>query len=117
MLQVLEDGRGIALGGVIGNDSTRTDNAVVTDNGGWTWTLTSSPAMPGPVYGSALAPLDGIVAVVAVGPRGLSWSPDFGSSWTWADTTTYWAADFATPEAGWAVGPGGRIARLALGYR
>jgi len=27
---------------------------------------------------------------------------------------TYWAVAFVSPDAGWAVGPGGRITRLAF---
>ncbi|MGW8265389.1 MAG: WD40/YVTN/BNR-like repeat-containing protein [Longimicrobiales bacterium] len=126
---------GLALGGVIGGDTLRTENVAVTEDGGVTWTPGSAPAMPGPVYGSALvgAPQRGgevggnlagrtptgsetlppPVAVI-VGPRGLDWSLDLGRSWKSATEETYWAVAFASPEAGWAVGPGGRIARLGM---
>lgn len=105
---------GIALGGVIGNDTTWSDNVVVTRDGGASWTLAQRPAMPGPVYGSALVPQDGSDAVVAVGPKGLVWSHDLAGNWVVADTTTYWAVAFAEGGMGWAVGPQGTIARLVL---
>jgi photosystem II stability/assembly factor-like uncharacterized protein len=113
-VQMAADGRGITLGGVIGNDTTWTDNVAVTADGGLTWTLAGRPVMPGPVYGSALVVAGDRDAVVAVGPRGMDWSTDFGRTWQSADTLTYWAVAFAHAGAGWAVGPGGRIARLSL---
>ena len=54
------------------------------------------------------------LTVVAVGPGGIDWSRDLGNQWSSADTVSYWAVAFASPGAGWAVGPGGRITRLAL---
>jgi len=107
------DGVGVALGGVIGSDSIRTDNVATTLDGGVTWSRGGALAMEGPVYGSSLVPgADGLV--VAAGPRGLAWSPDGGLSWSTVDTRAWWAVAFASPGAGWAVGPGGRIARLAF---
>jgi len=94
-IQIAPDGEGIALGGVIGNDTIRSDNVAVTNDGGNSWAAGGALAMAGPVYGSALL---GDVAV-AVGPRGMNWSTDGGAS------------------AGWAVGPGWRIVKLSVGGR
>jgi photosystem II stability/assembly factor-like uncharacterized protein len=106
-------GFGVALGGVIGEDSIRTDNVTVTADGGRSWSTAGPLAMEGPVYGSSLVPgARGLV--VAVGPRGLDWSSDAGASWSSADTATWWAVAFSSTDAGWAVGPGGRIARLGF---
>jgi photosystem II stability/assembly factor-like uncharacterized protein len=116
-IQMGADGRGIALGGVVGGDSLRTANVAVTTDHGVTWQAGGPPAMEGPVYGSAWIPLETGPATVAVGPRGMVWSPDGGVTWQRADTLPYWAVAFAAPEAGWAVGPGGRIVRLAFGRR
>lgn len=110
-IQVTSDGQGIALGGVIGNDTIRSDNVTLTTDGGSSWSAGGSLAMAGPVYGSALI---GPVAV-AVGPRGMDWSSDGGGSWQSADTLTYWAVAFSSERAGWAVGPQGRIVKLSLG--
>jgi hypothetical protein len=30
------------------------------------------------------------------------------------DTLSYWAVGFATPTAGWLVGPGGRITKVRM---
>jgi photosystem II stability/assembly factor-like uncharacterized protein len=106
-------GVGLALGGVIGNDSIRVDNVARTDDGGATWSLAARLSMSGPAYGSALVPGRPALAV-AVGPRGLDVTFDGGRSWTTADATTYWAVAFASVGAGWAVGPGGRITKLAF---
>jgi len=55
--------------------------------------------------------------VVAVGPRGMSWSGDGGGTWMSADTLTYWAVAFADAGSGWAVGPDGRILNLGFVVR
>jgi photosystem II stability/assembly factor-like uncharacterized protein len=110
-IQIGPDGRGIALGGVIGNDTIRSENVVVTTDAGASWAAGGMLVMAGPVYGSALL---GSVAV-AVGPRGMDWSSDGGATWQSADTLTYWAAAFSSPHAGWAVGPQGRIVKLSVG--
>ena len=52
--------------------------------------------------------------VVAAGPRGLDVSRDDGASWTSLNTQVYWAVGFASPRAGWAVGPGGRITKVSF---
>jgi len=116
-LQMAENGDGIALGGVIGADTLWTDNVVVTGDGGITWSVAGRPAMPGPVYGSARVETARGPAVVAVGPRGMSWSGDGGGTWMSADTLTYWAVAFADAGSGWAVGPDGRILNLGFVVR
>ena len=113
-IQMADDGRGIALGGSIGNDTIWTDNVVVTWDSGASWTLAGRPVMSGPVYGSALIVDGEQSAVVAVGPKGMNWSADLGATWQPADTLTYWAVAFAGTGAGWAVGPQGRIVRLGF---
>jgi len=113
-IQMADDGRGVALGGSIGNDTIWTDNVVVTRDAGASWMLAGRPVMSGPVYGSALVVEAGQSAVVAVGPQGMNWSSDLGATWQAADTLTYWAVAFAGSGAGWAVGPQGRIVRLSL---
>ena len=116
-IQMAADGRGITLGGVIGNDTAWTDNVAVTSDFGTTWSLAGRPVMSGPAYGSALVVDGQQSAVVAVGPQGMNWSKDLGATWQPADTLTYWAVAFAGPGAGWAVGPQGRIVRLSLDGR
>ncbi len=111
-VEVGGDGNGIALGGVIGNDTIRSANVALTADGGSSWTAGGMLAMAGPVYGAAL--VQGIPgAVVAVGPGGMDRSSDGGRSWTAVDSTTYWAVGFSRGGIGWAVGPGGRVVRLS----
>lgn len=119
---------GMALGGVLGADTLPGPRAVVTEDGGRTWTPVADPALPGATYGSALvdaaaaesAPAQGpgrtqsTPVVVAVGPGGITWTRDGGQSWNPTDDRTHWAVAFASPARGWAVGPGGRITQLQL---
>ncbi len=111
---VLDDVRAIALGGILGQDTVRVDNVTLSSDGGRTWTLGGRPEMAGPVYGSSWVPGADTPTVLAVGPAGADYSLDGGVTWRPAARVTYWAVAFVSPSAGWAVGPGGRITRLAF---
>ena len=111
---VFRDARsGLALGGPVANPQARTANVARTRDGGRTWTLATSPTFTGAIYGAALVPgFD--AAVVAAGPQGLDLSTDDGESWTPVLPDAFWAVAFASPRAGWAVGPRGRIVKISL---
>jgi hypothetical protein len=111
------EGRGIAMGGIIGGDPIRLDNMVTTMDGGSTWQLGTPPSFDGAVYGAALVTFLDAAHVLAAGPEGLSWSTDFAQSWVTLDTLTYWAVGFRGPEEGWAVGPNGRLTRVEISAR
>jgi len=106
--------RGIVGGGDLAAPTAFTDNVARSTDGGQTWQLTASPTFPGAIYG--LTYVRGRErTVVATGPQGVAWSPDEGD--TWYDVpglTGYWAAAFASPQAGWLVGTGGRIVKLSF---
>jgi photosystem II stability/assembly factor-like uncharacterized protein len=110
-----DDRHGMVLGGRLGDPNDRSDSvAAITGDGGVSWQLIPRPTFSGAVYGAAAVPgLDGYV--VAVGPKGLDWIPVGARSWTSASTEAFWAVGFASRNAGWAVGPGGRIVRITFG--
>jgi len=105
---------GIAAGGELSNPDQHNDNVVVTQDGGRTWTLAGRPVLPGAVYGLAVVPGAKSPTVVAVGPGGMDYSVDNGATWFQLDSFDYWSVAFVGPNAGWAVGPGGRITKIAL---
>lgn len=113
------DGRGFALGGVIAGpdatDGARTAAARValTDDGA-SWRTGGALPFAGPAYGAAWITGWERAGLAATGPGGLAWSADGGRTWSLADSAAYWAVAFAAPDAGWAVGPGGRIVRLSV---
>lgn len=109
-----DERHGMALGGRIGNPDERSDSVTaITSDGGQTWTLVKRPTFSGAVYGSAVVPgMPG--AVVAAGPRGLSWTADDGRSWNRLSDSAYWAVECISRDACWAVGPGGRITRVTF---
>lgn len=113
-LAVGPGGWGVAMGGIIGGDTLRTENLAVTRDGGGRWHPGPAPVMRGPIYGSALLELGGDSGVVAVGPGGLDWAMGPGLAWQSADSRPYWAVAFSGAGAGWAVGPQGRITRLSF---
>jgi len=105
---------GIAVGGDLADTLlARPDNVIISHDGGATWTNGGRLTFVGPAYGGAVVP--GTPAtVVAVGPRGASWSVDGGVNWLPLDTTSHWSVAFAGKAAGWMVGPQGRITKVRL---
>lgn len=104
---------GVAAGGDISNNDDWTDNVIRTSDGGRTWSVAGRPSFSGPVFAAVYVPgREG--TVVAVGPKGASWSPDDGQAWQPIDSLSYWSAAFAGPAAGWLVGPEGRITRVSF---
>lgn len=103
---------GVALGGRIAVAADTSNHVAVTRDGGVTWTRAGRPAFAGAVFGSAWVPGVRTPTLVAVGPGGMSASGDDGATWTSLSTNAYWAVGIASPRAGWAVGPRGRITKL-----
>ncbi len=95
-------------------DASSAVRVALSGDGGETWTAGGSPGFPGPVYGVSWVPGAPTPTLVAVGPGGAGFSTDGGHRWTVLDTVPYWSVDFAGPEAGWLVGPDGRITRTAI---
>lgn len=105
---------GVALGGEIGKPAARGDYVARTEDGGRTWTAGGRPTFAGAVYGAAYVPGAPTPTIVAVGPGGANVSIDDGRSWRPLDTLAYWSVGFASPSAGWMVGPEGRIVKVRL---
>lgn len=109
-----DERHGVALGGRIAAPADTNNQVAVTADGGATWTRAGRPPFHGAVYGSAYVPHASRPALVAAGPGGLAVSRDDGATWTGLSPHGYWAVGFASPRAGWAVGPRGRITRIRL---
>jgi photosystem II stability/assembly factor-like uncharacterized protein len=103
---------GVIAGGDYEKPALRGRNLAVTSDGGATWTPTDSASTPAG-YRSAVAFVPGTRAntLVAVGLTGTDVSVDGGATWRSVDSTAFNGVAFASPAAGWAVGPRGRIAR------
>ena len=104
---------GLAFGGNVGDNNGRGDVVVATHDGGATWALGGRPPFSGAIFGGTYVPGARTPTAVAVGPKGAAWTRDDGATWTAVDTAAYWAVGFASPRAGWAVGPRGRIVKLS----
>ena len=107
---------GVIAGGDYAKPTLRGRNLAVTSDGGATWTLSDSASSPAG-YRSAVAFVPGTHAntMVAVGLTGTDISSDEGETWRSVDSTAFNSVRFASPTAGWAVGPKGRIARWVSG--
>jgi photosystem II stability/assembly factor-like uncharacterized protein len=112
-----DNDNGMAFGGDLAVNDAFTDNSAITSDGGRTWTLTNHPNLLGAVYGSAYVPNTPQPVVAVVGPNGLDYSIDLGTTWAGLDTLSYWAVGFAGPSAGWAVGPSGRVTKISMSSR
>ncbi|MGH7633650.1 MAG: WD40/YVTN/BNR-like repeat-containing protein [Gemmatimonadaceae bacterium] len=104
---------GVAAGGDIAQPLLHSNTVWFTSDGGSSWMPGAQPPFPGAVYGAAWVPDARVPTVLVVGPKGAAFSRDAGSTWISLDTLGYWAVEFASPRAGWAVGPGGRISKLS----
>ncbi len=107
------DGRtGIVVGGDYRQERASGDNLARTADGGITWALPGATRLRG--FRSAVVYLPGSNgrALVAAGPAGTDRSDDGGETWRALGDEGYHALSVAPDGAVWAVGEGGRIARL-----
>lgn len=108
------DGRhGIAVGGDYQLVRGGFPNVALTDDAGRTWRVAKGPLPAGYLSGASYIP--GTGHVIAVGLGGTALSLDGGESWRMVDSVAYNSVRFAAAEAGYAVGPKGRVARWSTG--
>lgn len=86
----------------------------ISRDGGASWEAVGQPGIEGAIFGGAWVPGADPAAMVAVAPTGAEWSIDAGATWLALDSASYWGLGFASPDAGWLVGPGGRITKVEL---
>jgi hypothetical protein len=112
-----DDTHGFALGGRLLEPRDTSVAVVATADGGRTWAAVARPPFTGPVYGSALLRGREDVLLVA-GPRGLALARLCCGPppWSLLSSDDYWAVD-ASGDVAWAVGPGGRIIRIAARHQ
>jgi len=100
---------GIAVAGDYRIPRSNGDVTMITADGGASWRRASAWPSQG-ITGGVVAVRGARKPIfAAVGAYGTAFSSDFGATWTHGDTLTLYAIDFASPRAGWAVGPRGRI--------
>ena len=103
---------GLAAGGDLADSTATPKRVILTSDGGATWQVGGGVTFNGGVYGAAFS---GTTAnVVAVGPKGASWSRDGGKTWAALDANSHWSVAFANDSTGWMVGPSGRITKIIL---
>lgn len=102
-----DENTGVALGGNYERPAQPGGVALTTD-GGKTWTSVGSTE-----YVSGGAWIPNTNSIVATGTNGTRISNDRGASWVALDTVEYNAVQFSRDGTGYAVGPRGRIAKIA----
>jgi photosystem II stability/assembly factor-like uncharacterized protein len=103
---------GVAVGGDYGKPAETAGNVAVTSDGGRTWVEPGGAHPNG--YRSAVAFVPGRKVWLAVGTSGSDISSDGGRSWMRFDSGSLNAVGTAAGDVVWAVGPGGRIAKLRM---
>jgi photosystem II stability/assembly factor-like uncharacterized protein len=102
--------QGVAVGGDYGKPADKSGNLAVTNDGGVTWSVPSGDPPNG--YRSSLVYVGAAKTWLSTGTSGSGFSRDGGVNWKPFDTAAYNAISVAPDGAIWAVGPGGRVARL-----
>ena len=102
---------GVVVGGEYTKPKQASVNVAISDDGGKTWRQPKGSMPAGYLSGVAIVPGTRGRTMVAVGLAGTARSDDAGESWTMVDTVAYNSVAFASPDAGWAAGPRGRIAK------
>ena len=105
---------GVAAGGEIGRRDARGDYVTTTADGGATWRAGGRPTFAGAAYGAAYVPGARRPTLFVLGPGGADWSLDDGRTFARVDTVAYWGLGFASPRAGWLVGPRGRVVKVRV---
>lgn len=105
---------GIAFGAsaVTPNDTL----IATTRDGGESWEARPAQPMQVITAGAYVPGLSGPTIFVA-GPSGTTYSRDHGKTWRRGNSVEYRAVAFVDRNAGWAVGAGGRIAKLSFSPR
>ena len=103
---------GVAVGGNYQQREASVENLLLTEDGGHTWRIATSPGLRGVQYGAAHA---GQESYVSVGPTGSSVSTDGGVTWTRLEGPGFNTVS-CLPRSGacWAAGEQGRIARVTV---
>lgn len=105
---------GVIFGGDLRPEPMVAPRVAVSSDGGASWAITGEPAIGGAIFGGQWVPGTDPPVMVAVAPTGAEYSTDGGQSWEALDSESYWGLGFASPDAGWLVGPGGRITKVGF---
>ena len=120
---------GMIAGGDLASNASA--DAAVSNDGGQTWTLTTTPPTPGTIFCLSYARGVGghnagspefertVVVTAETAPNfnsgSAAWTPDEGTTWYALPTISgYWAVAFANPKAGWFVGTNGQILKISF---
>jgi photosystem II stability/assembly factor-like uncharacterized protein len=107
-------GRGVVVGGDYTKEQEAVGNAALSFDRGRTWRAVEGAGRPGG-YRSCVAYVPGTrwLTLLAVGPSGSDYSADGGRTWAPLGAEGFHALSVAPRgDTAWAVGEGGRVARL-----
>ncbi len=103
---------GVVFGGSLNPEAEPGPRVAISTDGGNSWTVAGEPTFDGAIFGGAWVPGTEVPLVIVVAPGGADYSVDGGQLWSSLDAEAYWGLGFASTNAGWLVGPGGRITKV-----
>ena len=103
---------GVVVGGSYDQPDRKGRVAATTGDGGKTWRLVEGLEPGGFRSAVAFVPRSDSNELIAVGPSGSDASKDDGRSWQALGSMGFHAVGFSGPDAGWAVGEDGRVAKF-----
>jgi hypothetical protein len=110
---------GIVGGGDLDPADPNNAATATSSDGGVTWTLGNPTPVTGAIFGLAYLGVGeaggGHAVVITANAGGAAWTPDEGQTWfLLPGVSGYWGIGFASPNAGWLVGTGGRILKISF---
>ena len=105
--------RGFAIGGDYLNPDENSANKMRTLDGGKTWAIVGAGQSPGYRSCVQFIPNNNGRELVAVGFKGIDYSPDFGASWTHMSDESFYTIRFLNDSTAYAAGKG-RISKLTF---
>ncbi len=99
-----DEKRGVIAGGDYTTPEGNQDNFAITEDGGKTWTIISNGVNPGYTSGIRYVPNRDANEFVAVGPKGISYSPDKGKTWKTLNDEEFYTLRFVNDSTAYVAG-------------
>ena len=113
-IAMVDDERGLAFGGHLGDAQNSGVKVARTQDGGRSWQAVAGAPIPGAIYGGVHVGGTNGSSFVVVGPGGAALSTDGGTRWSMLDAGRWWGVGSGESGATWISGPGGQIARIRV---
>lgn len=109
----INEKQGVVVGGSYIDSTNTLNNCAVTEDGGKTWQTITQQQPNG--YRSCVAQHPTQQLLITTGRTGSEYSVDHGKTWQTIGTEAYYSCAL-TEKTAWAVGKGGKMAKMEIGF-